>query len=127
MVGTIIKCISMGCIYAEDFDTSYKFYNKILGLNDVVPMGKKACYFKLGDQGIYLVGGYNSIGQDENISRTTFTFEVDSAFNMQKKLQEEKVKIIQDELMKMTDESKPKYWFQCYDPSNNIIEFLGGE
>jgi hypothetical protein len=46
---------------------------------------------------------------------------------MYKKLKEENVKLIQTEPEKMTDEPKPIYWFQCFDQSNNIVEFLGGE
>jgi hypothetical protein len=107
MDNTKIKSICMACIYAEDFDISFKFYNSLLGLNASTP--------------ITIPPG------DEKIARSTFTFEVDSAFNMYKKLKEENVKLIQTEPEKMTDEPKPIYWFQCFDQSNNIVEFLGGE
>lgn len=123
---TKVKNICMGSIYADDFETCFKFYNNLLGLSDSSPMGKKSCYFEIGKQGIYLVGGYSRVAADEKNSRTTFTFEVDSAIDMFNKLKEENVKIIQNEPMKMTDEPET-YWFQCFDPSDNIVEFLGGK
>ena len=48
----------------------------------------------------------------------------DRAFEMFEKLKEAGVKIVQAEPMKMQEGS---FWFQCYDPSGNMIEFLGGE
>lgn len=121
---TKIKSISMGSVYAEDYGESYRFYNGILGLDDVSPMGDMACYFNIGkDQGIYLEGGFELLGADEKSAKASFTFMVGSASKMFEKLKKKGVRMIQSEAMKMGENI---YWFQCWDPSDNIVEFMGG-
>lgn len=115
----------MASVYAEDYDDSYKFYHDVLGFDDVSPMGDKACYFDLGnDQGLYLEGGYELVGADERSAKASFTLKVGSASAMFEKLKKKGIRTIQKEPMKMNDEM---YWFQCWDPSDNIVEFLGGK
>lgn len=127
MDSTKITGINMGSVYAADYDEAFRFYNGLLGLGDSSPMGKKSCYFTIGEQGMFLVGGYESGSVSEKNIRTTFTFEVGSAIDMYKKLKDAGIKLLQAEPMKMSDEPKKIFWFQCYDPSGNIVEFLGGE
>jgi predicted enzyme related to lactoylglutathione lyase len=124
---TKITGINMASVYAVDYEESFRFYNGLLGLGDSSPMGKKSCYFPIGGQGMYLVGGYSSAPENDKAIRTTFTFEVASAIEMFKKLKDAGVKVIQHEPMEMTDDPKKIFWFQCYDPSGNIVEFLGEE
>ena len=120
-----IKNISMGSVYAEDYDTSYRFYRDILGLVDVNSMGDNACYFELGNsQGLYLEGGFDPCRGAGKTAKTTFTFQVESAFEMFGKLKRKGIRTVQKEPMKMADNI---FWFQCFDPSGNMIEFLGGE
>ena len=122
---TKIKHISMGSVYAEDYDTSYRFYRDTLGLADVNSMGDNACYFELGNsQGLYLEGGFDPCRGAGKSAGTTFTFQVESAFDMFGKLKRKGVRTVQKEPMKMADNI---FWFQCFDPSGNMIEFLGGE
>jgi predicted enzyme related to lactoylglutathione lyase len=121
---TKIKGITMGSVYAEDYGESYRFYNGILGLDEVSPMGDKACYFNIGkDQGMYLEGGFELLGADEKSAKASFTFKVESASKMFEKLKKKGVRMIQSEAMKMGENM---YWFQCWDPSDNIVEFMGG-
>ena len=115
----------MGSVYAEDYDESYRFYNGILGLDEVNPMGDKACYFGIGEeQGMYLEGGYEPPEPGFDNAKATFTFQVASASQLFAKLRKNAIRTIQKEPMKMADDI---FWFQCYDPSGNIVEFLGGE
>jgi predicted enzyme related to lactoylglutathione lyase len=125
MDSTRIKGINMGSVYTDDYRKSFEFYNGLLGLTDVNPMGETACYFNIGvAQGLYLEGGYTPFENNDKSARSTFTFDVDSVFEMFDKLKEAGVRLIQAEPMKMSDEL---YWFQCIDPSGNTVEFLGGE
>lgn len=122
---TKVKSIGMASVYAEDYEVSFKFYNGLLGLDNIIPMGNNACFFRLpGEQGIYLAGGYKLPAGENDKVRTTFTLDVDSAFEMYDKLSGSGIKIIQDKPVEMGENM---FWFQCYDPSGNIVEFLGGE
>ena len=127
MDSTKITGICMGCVYAVDYEESFKFYNGLLGLGDSIPMGKSSCYFPMGEQGLYLIGGHESQPGNKNITMTTFTSDVGSAFGMFNKLKDAGIKLVREEPMKMTEEPEKTFWFQCYDPSGNIVEFLGGE
>lgn len=125
MSSTKIKSISMGNVYAADFKSSFEFYNGILELDNFIPMGDMACYFKLSEgQGIYLCGGNKKTTYEYESERTTFTLDVESVFELHKKLKDHGVKIVQEVPLEMGENI---FWFQCYDPSGNIVEFLGGE
>ena len=87
MDSTKITSISMGSIYAEDYDDSFRFYNGVLGLDDYSPMGDKACYFNIGsEQGMYLEGGYDAPEYGFDTAKASFTFKVGSASQMFTKL-----------------------------------------
>lgn len=125
MDSTKITSISMGSIYAEDYDDSFRFYNGVLGLDEYSPMGDKACYFQINEkQGMYLEGGYEPPESGFDSAKASFTFQVGSASEMFAKLRKNAIRTIQKEPMKMAENI---FWFQCYDPSGNIVEFLGGE
>ncbi|MEO8512497.1 MAG: VOC family protein [Ignavibacteria bacterium] len=125
MDSTKIISISMGSIYAEDYDDSFRFYNGVLGLDDYSPMGDKACYFNIGkDQGLYLEGGYEPPEYGNDAAKASFTFQVNSASKLFEKLRKNAIRTVQKEPMKMAENI---FWFQCFDPSGNIIEFVGGE
>ena len=111
-------------VYAINYDESFQFYNGLLGLEQWSPMGEYACYFSLpDDRGMYLVGRRNPVADDIRSVRTTFAFEVASAFDLYAKLKAAGVEIVQNEPMDM---GQGYYWFQLYDPSRNIVEILGG-
>ncbi len=123
MSTTQIKSITMGSIYVDDFKKSYEFYSEVLGLEG--QPGEKSCFFPLSkEQAIYLEAGYNRPPAVEKPTCSAITFKVESVFDMMKKLSDAGVKMIQSEPLKMAENI---YWFQCYDPSGNIVEFLGGK
>ncbi len=122
---TKITAISMASIYAEDYDDSFRFYNGVLGLDEFNPMGDKACFFNIGDeQGMYLEGGHETADSGAESAKASFTFKVDSASAMFVKLKKNAVRTVQKEPMKMSEDI---FWFQCFDPSGNLVEFIGGE
>lgn len=122
---TKITAISMASIYAEDYDDSFRFYNGVLGLDEFNPMGDKACFFNIGDeQGMYLEGGHETADSGAESAKASFTFKVDSASAMFVKLKKNAVRTVQKEPMKMSEDI---FWFQCFDPSDNLVEFIGGE
>ncbi len=122
---TKITAISMASIYAEDYDDSFRFYNGVLGLDEYNPMGDKACFFNIGDeQGMYLEGGHETADSGAESAKASFTFKVDSASAMFVKLKKNAVRTVQKEPMKMSEDI---FWFQCFDPSGNLVEFIGGE
>jgi hypothetical protein len=123
MENTKITSIAMGSIYVDDFNKAYEFYNGLLDLNG--QPGENSCFFPLSkEQAIYLEGKYNPVVKDSKIVRSAVTFRVESAISMFEKLRNSGVELIQAEPMKMAENI---FWFQCYDPSGNIVEFLGGE
>lgn len=123
MSSTKIKSISMGSVYADDFKKAYEFYNGILGLEG--QPGENSCFFQISkEQAIYIEGGYNQPPETDKPTGSAITFQVDSVFDMMNKLNDAGVKIIQAEPVQMAENI---YWLQCYDPSGNIVEFLGGK
>jgi predicted enzyme related to lactoylglutathione lyase len=122
---TKILSINMASVYAEDYDTCFTFYHDVLGLEGASPTGSKSCYFSIGkNQGLYLEGGYEPSEADIKTARTTFTLEVGSAKAMFEKLKKKGIRTIQKEPMKMAENI---FWFQCFDPCGNMVEFIGGE
>ncbi|HMT10992.1 MAG TPA: VOC family protein [Ignavibacteria bacterium] len=120
-----ITAISMASVYAEDYHDSFRFYNGVLGLDDYNPMGDQACFFNIGDeQGLYLEGGHEPADSAADSAKASFTFKVESASAMFLKLKKNGIPTVQKEPMKMSEDL---YWFQCYDPSDNLVEFVGGE
>ena len=124
MEKTKITSIGMGSIYVDDFKRAYGFYNGLLGLEGQPP-GENSCFFPLSkEQAIYVEGKYNPVSRDTKAVRSVVTFRVESAVSMFAKLKNAGVELIQSEPMKMAENI---FWFQCFDPSSNIVEFLGGE
>ncbi len=125
MSTTTITGIDLVCVYARDYADSFQFYSVILALADWTPMGEKACYFKLPDgRGMYLVGGFQEIEKNAKLVRTTFCFAVESVFDMYAKMKQAGVEILHEEPVDM---GHGNWWFQLYDPSQNIVEFVGGK
>lgn len=123
MSSTKIQSITMGSLYTSDFKKSLTFYKDVLGLEG--QPGENSCYFQVGDeQGFFLEGGYNRRAETEKPECAAITFKVGSAGDMYEKLKNAGIKFIQNEPMKMAENL---YWFQCYDPTGIIIEFMGGE
>lgn len=125
MSTTTITGIDIVCVYAREYAESFRFYSDVLGLDDWIEMGEKACYFKLLDgRGMYLVGGFRDSEKDAKLARTTFCFAVESVFDMYTKMKDAGIEILQDEPVDM---GQGNWWFQLYDPSHNIVEFVGGK
>ena len=123
MENTKINSIGMGSIYVDDFNKAYDFYNGLLGLEG--QPGENSCFFQLSkEQAIYVEGKYNPVAKDPKSVRSAVTFRVGSAVSMFSKLKNSGVELIQSEPMKMAENI---FWFQCFDPAGNIVEFLGGE
>lgn len=119
-----ISGIAMASVYAREYDESFRFYHDVLGLQKWSPMGENACYFHLPDErGLYLIGGRTLIGASYHTVRTTFAFTVPSASAVFAVLQAAGVETVQETPMDM---GQGFWWFECYDPSHNIVEFLGG-
>lgn len=125
----MIKGISMVSVYAVDFEASMTFYRDILGLQDWQPMGEQAAYFRFGVAsdgnpfGMYLIGGRKPLPADlERPARTTFSFDVPSVSALAAHLRSNNVRLAFEEPMDM---GQGYFWLQAFDPSNNVIEFLG--
>jgi predicted enzyme related to lactoylglutathione lyase len=118
-----ITGIEMASIYATDFKESFEFYHNFLGLENYNEMGENAAYFTLpDDRGMYLVGKKERPQNVLKTARTTFAFDVESVFAMFEKLRAAGVETVETEPMDM---GQGYFWFQAYDPSGNIIEFVG--
>ena len=121
---TTIVGVAFVSVYVDDFQTAYRFYSELLGLEKMYDMGENACFFKLGgDWGLYLEGGHPAQELPLKSSRSTFTLSVPSAGAMYRKLRDAGVRMVQE---KPTDMGQGDFWFQIYDPSGNILEVLGG-
>ena len=121
---TAIKDIAFGSIYTDDFQTAYKFYKEVIGLEKEFDMGDLACFFKLGEKGLYLQGGNKKQEYSMETMHASFTLIVESASAMYAKLKAVGIKFVHQEPMQMGPED---YWFCFYDPTGVIVEILGGK
>jgi predicted enzyme related to lactoylglutathione lyase len=126
MDSTKIKGICMANVYTHDFERAYAFYADFLGIkSDKCDKGKNHYYVPINDDAsFFLQGGFEEKELKEKSTRSSFTFDVESAKAMYNKLKDAGYKIIQDEPMEMDEKI---YWFQCLDPDGNFVEFIGGE
>lgn len=112
-------------VYVDDFQKAFAFYHDVLGLKKQFDMGENACFFGLDDDlefGLYLQGGNKTSSYNEDTQRASFVLSVPSAGKLYEKLSELGIRMIQSEPIQMSEKD---FWFQCYDPCGNIIEFLG--
>ncbi len=122
---TAITGISMASAYVDDYEAAFAFYNGLLGLQKQYDMGTEACYFRITDEvGLYLQGGCTPVTIDPKRARAAFTLGTTSAGALFEKLGAAGVRTVQETPMDMGGDY---HWFQCYDPSGNIIEVLGGK
>lgn len=126
MESTKITGICMGNVYTHNFERAYAFYVDLLGLkDDKYKKEKNHYYFQINkESALFIEGGYKMNEHKEKESCASFIFNVVSASAMFNNLKETGMTIVQDEPMKMQDNV---YWFQCFDPDGNIVEFIGGE
>jgi len=125
MYDSVITGIGIVSVYASDYAESFRFYHELLELNDVVTMNQHSCYFKINDKvGMYLIGGFEQPARAQKGVGTTFALQVTSVEQMFNKLRDTGVQLVQSEPMQMNDTD---YWLQCYDPSGNVIEFIGNK
>lgn len=117
--------LAFASIFVDDFIAAREFYTNLVGLTNSVEMGPTAAWFPLtGECGIYLLGGRTPLVLNNDVTHTSFCFEVPSAGQMFSKMKAAGVKLCAEELM---DYGNGLYWFQCADPAGNLIEFLGKE
>ncbi|MBE2217667.1 MAG: VOC family protein [Ignavibacteria bacterium] len=122
-MGTEITSIKMGSIYVDNFGKAMEFYKDLLGLKG--EPGENSCFFPISPkQAIYVEGKYKPVKSDSGSVRSAITFEVASTGEMLNKLRSADIKIVQEIPVQMSDEL---FWFQCFDPAGNIVEFLGGK
>ncbi len=124
---TDIKGLAFVAVYADDYEKAFDFYQNVLGLKKEFDMGTIACFFGLGEDsqwGLYLQGGNKPIDYDKESMRTAFVLTIESANELFNKLKKHNIKTVQE---KPIDMGQGDFWFQCFDPCGNIIEFLGGE
>ncbi|MBL7975486.1 MAG: hypothetical protein JNJ85_11275 [Candidatus Kapabacteria bacterium] len=123
MYDSVITGIGIGCVFASNYADSFRFYHELLELSDVVTMNEHSCYFVINEKvGIYLIGGYQLPARNPECVGTTFAFEVTSVQQMFNKMRDAGIQLLHSDLVQMTDID---FWFQCLDPSGNIIEFIG--
>lgn len=121
--------IAMVSVYAVDYDASFDFYHRILGLTDFSPMGETSCYFRFGTSsdgapyGMYLIGKREPIPTgSQKMAKATFCFDVPSVKAWYDYLKSNGVKVPMEEPMDMGNDH---FWFTAYDPSGIAIEFVG--
>ncbi len=127
MSNTELIGVAFISVYVDDFEKAYKFYTDVLGMTKSFDMGSLACflnYGKEGKEGMYLQGGNDKADFKESSSRPAFVLSVKSANELHAKLLQHNIRMIHDKPMDM---GQGDFWFQCYDPCGNIIEFLGGK
>ncbi len=125
MSNTLLKGLSFGLVYVDDFATAFQFYHDFLGLEVQHEMGEDACFFKLGESsGLYLEGKNEPTEITPNTVRASFVLAVHSASELFDKLTSASVKTVQTSPMDM---GGGDFWFQFYDPAGNILGVLGGK
>lgn len=120
---TRITGIGICCVFAHNYTEAFNFYHELLGLREYTSMNDNSCYFIINDSlGLYLIGGYALPARETTSVGVTFAFEVTSILDMYQRLQSAGTRLLHAEPMQMNETT---YWFQCCDPSGNIIEFIG--
>ena len=118
-----ITGIALATIYTDDYEANLHFYRDVVGLGPIEAMNDHSCYIPLGeDQGVYLVGGCGSAQRSEKQTGTSFAFNVSDINLCFSAIQQSGARMIHEAPVQMNEET---YWFQCCDPAQNIIEFLG--
>ncbi|HRE58023.1 MAG TPA: VOC family protein [Candidatus Kapabacteria bacterium] len=119
----MIKGITIGSIYVDNYEKALHFYRDIIGMGNFSPMNDHSCYLSLNDaQGIYLIGGCTFLDRQLSHTGCTLALEVSSVQAMFMHLKEHQCEIIHNEPIAMNEVD---YWFQAKDTSGNIIEFIG--
>jgi len=120
-----ITGVAFVSVYVDDFETAFRFYSELLGLELQYEMTSDSCFFQLGEElGLYLEGKNHDSDIRRDSVRSSFTLAVPSAQAMYGKLKEAGVRMVHDAPMDM---GQGDFWFQFYDPSGNILEALGGK
>lgn len=125
MTDSFIKDLAFVSAYVDDFETNFRFYNEVLGLEKEWDMGDQACFFKLGENsGLYLQGGNEKVDFKYNTQRPSFVLKVESASEAYERLKTAGCRFLHKEPQQMGPED---WWFMFYDPAGNILEILGGK
>lgn len=115
--------MNFACIYVDELEANQKFYETFLGFKKQQEFRPGEIFGTLGSINCWMGSGYKKANTDEQSTRATVMFGVDSVGSLFNKLKEAGEKIIQDEPVEM---QPGVLWLQFADPSGNIIEVLGG-
>ncbi len=118
-----VKGLALATIYVDDYQVNLVFYRDVVGLPNMQVMNDHSCYFQLGnDQGVYLVGGFALANRSERQTGTSFAFDVSDIDACYQSISDSGSRMLHEAPVQMNDDT---FWFQCSDPGQNIIEFLG--
>jgi predicted enzyme related to lactoylglutathione lyase len=121
-----ISGMSFVTVYVDDFTKALEFYQDILALEKTHQADVDACFFSIGanEYGLFLAGGARAKTTKAEDAHASFVLLVESASALFQRLRMNGVKTVQDEPM---DRGEGDFWFQFYDPANNLLEVLGGK
>ena len=123
MTKAVVRGITLANVYADNYESCLNFYRDVLGMTDISVMNDHSCYISINeDQGMYLVGGFSKLKREARQSGCSFALEVEDINNCFQAVRSSGAQCLQDEPVQMNDTT---WWFQCCDPADNIIEFLG--
>lgn len=113
-------------VYVDDFAKAVEFYQDILALEKSHQPESDACFFGVGanTHGLFLQGGARAKTTKPEDSHASFVLTVESASALFQRLRMNGVKTVQEEPM---DRGEGDFWFQFYDPANNLLEVFGGK
>ena len=121
-----ISGMSFVTVYVDDYERALEFYRDILALEKTHDAEKDACFFAIGanQYGLFLAGGARAKTTKAEDSHASFVLLVESSSALFQRLKLNGVKTVQEEPM---DRGEGDFWFQFYDPANNLLEVLGGK
>jgi predicted enzyme related to lactoylglutathione lyase len=121
-----ISGMSFVTVYVDDFQKALEFYQDVLGLEKTHQADVDACFFQVGANqfGLFLAGGAQAKRTKPEDAHTSFVLLVESTAALFQRLTLNGARMVQEEPM---DRGEGDFWFQFYDPANNLLEVLGGQ
>ncbi|GIW23386.1 MAG: hypothetical protein KatS3mg068_2393 [Candidatus Sericytochromatia bacterium] len=117
-----IKDFMMNIIYCHNLNKTIEFYQKYFGFEIEKDLGQFSVYGRAGNINLWIIGGFKYSSEQGNISHTSVVYYVEDIFDLFKQFKLDDVVTVQKEPIRMPN---GMYWFQAFDPSGNIIEFVG--
>lgn len=119
-----LEALDFALIYADDHDKSVTFYSQFFNFKTEYHMPDGSCFGKAGEVNLWIGANYKKAASSTEAVRLTVMFRVDSSLKLFEELKAAGVRTIQSEPQEM---QPGNFWFQFLDPSDNIVEVLGGE